>query len=201
MRSRIIPAGDIVAAANQRVVWHQVPWSYYEAQLALRGKASVPRMAYLEGTLEMMSPSKDHARIKSYVGHLLVAYARARGIELSPCGAWILKHAPRASGAEPDECYLVGSDQSRDRPDLAIEVVWTHGGVDKLEIYRRLGVPELWFWRSGAIEIYVLGEDGYDRAERSACLPKLEVDVLCAYLDRPTLTQAIRDYRAALAER
>lgn len=26
-----------------------------------------------------------------------------------------------------------------DRPDIAVEVIWTSGGLDKLEIYRKLG--------------------------------------------------------------
>ncbi|HUH05164.1 MAG TPA: Uma2 family endonuclease [Kofleriaceae bacterium] len=197
--TRTIEPGDIVPTADQRLIWYQVPWSHYQIQLALRGEASVPRMAYLEGTLELMRPCKEHERIKSYIGRLVETYALERGVELSPYGAWTLKYAPRETGVEPDECYLVGSDQGRDRPDLAIEVIWTSGGLDKLEIYRRLGVAELWFWRSGAIEIYVLGANGYARAERSACLPGLDVALLCAHLDRPTLTQAIRDFRAALA--
>jgi hypothetical protein len=28
-------------------------------------------------------------------------------------------------------------------PDIAIEVVWTSGGIDKLEVYRGLDVPEV----------------------------------------------------------
>jgi len=43
---------------------------------------------------------------------------------------------------EPDECYLVG-DQDKSAPDLAIEVIGTSGGIDKLEIYRRLDVGEV----------------------------------------------------------
>ena len=69
-----------------------------------------------------MTPSKDHEPNKSFLGCLLEAYALERGIDLSPYGSWTLKSAPRQSGAEPDECYLVGADQGRDRPDLAIEV-------------------------------------------------------------------------------
>jgi hypothetical protein len=49
-------------------------------------------MAYLEGALELLSPSKDHEQIKSYVGRLIEAYALARGIDLSPYGAWTLKN-------------------------------------------------------------------------------------------------------------
>jgi hypothetical protein len=57
------------------------------------------------------------------------AYALDRGIDLSPYGSWTLKGAPQQGGVEPDECYIVGADQSRERPDLAIEVVWTSGGI------------------------------------------------------------------------
>jgi Uma2 family endonuclease len=57
-------------------------------------------------------------------------------------GAWTLKSPPNQSGLEPDECYLVG-DQDKPTPDLAIEVVWTSGGIDKLEIYGRLGIGEV----------------------------------------------------------
>jgi Uma2 family endonuclease len=129
-----IPAGEYVPTADQRVVMHGVPWSHYEAQLALRGEAAVPRMAYLERALELMRPSKDHERIKSYLGCLVEAYALARGIDLSPYGAWTLKSAPKESGAEPDECYIIGADQEKEVPDLVIEVIWTGGGIDKLEI-------------------------------------------------------------------
>ena len=93
--------------ADQRLVTYNVPWSHYETQLALRGDRPVPRMAYLEGALELMSPSKDHERVKSYLGCLVEAYALERGIDLSPYGAWTLKNAPKQSSAEPDECYIV----------------------------------------------------------------------------------------------
>ena len=194
----IIPAGEYVPTADQRVVMHGTPWSHYEALLALRGEASSPRIAFLEGALELMTPSKDHERNKSFLGCLLEAYALERGIDLSPYGSWTLKSAPRQSGAEPDECYLVGADQGRDRPDLAIEVVWTGGGIDKLEIYARLGVGEVWFWREGRIEIHILRGGRYQAAARSALFPDLDIDLLCSFLDRPTALQAVRAFRDAL---
>jgi Uma2 family endonuclease len=197
MPSAAIAAGEHVPTADQRVVTWGVPWSHYEAQLALRGEASVPRIAYLEGALELMSPSKDHERIKSYIGRLVEAYALERGLDLSPYGAWTLKSAPEAAGLEPDECYLVG-DQSKPVPDLAIEVAWTTGGIEKLEIYRRLRIGEVWIWRGGAIEVHVLTEDRYDRIDRSRLFPDLDVPALVTYLDRPTVLQAIRALRDAL---
>ncbi len=108
-----IPAGEYVPTADQRIVTFGVPWSHYEAQLALRGEGSVPRMAYLEGALELTSPSKEHERAKSYIGCLVEAYALDRGIDLSPYGAWTLESARKQSGVEPDECYIVGPRRSR----------------------------------------------------------------------------------------
>jgi Uma2 family endonuclease len=193
-----VPAGEYVATADQRVVMYGIPWSLYEAQLAVRGEAAVPRIAYLEGTLELMSPSKDHERIKSYLGRLLEAYALERGIDLSPYGAWTLKSAPQESGAEPDECYIVGGDQARESPHLAIEVVWTSGGVDKLEIYRRLGIGEVWTWRDGRIEVHVLRDNRYVESDRSALFPDLDLPRLASFLDRPTVLQAVRAFRDTL---
>lgn len=193
----VSPPPPAEGSVDQRIVMYSVPWSAYEAQLALRGDASAPRVAYLDGAMELLSPSRDHERLKSYLGRLVEAFALERGIDLSPYGAWTLRHAPRSSGIEPDECYLIG-DQRRDRPDLAIEVIWTHGGIDKLEIYRRLGVPEVWVWRDGALQVFVLRGDDYEPSESSDQLPGIDLSVLVSFLDRPTAMQAVRAYRETL---
>jgi Uma2 family endonuclease len=198
MASSTVPAGEHVPTADQRVVWHGVPWSRYLAQLSVRGDGPVPRVAYLEGALELMSPSRDHERIKSYIGCLIEAYALETGLDLSPYGAWTLKRAARKAGAEPDECYIVGSDQDKRAPDLVIEVAWTRGGLDKLEIYRRLGIGEFWQWSAGRIEIHALRGDRYERVAKSPLFPRLDVQLLSSFLDRPTALQAVRAFLDAL---
>lgn len=193
-----IPAGEYVPTADDRIVMYNVPWSHFEAQLAMRGDASVPRMAYLDGALELMLPSKGHERTKSYLGRLVEGFALERDIVLSPYGSWTLKDALELAGAEPDECYIVGPDQDQDRPDLVIEVIWTRGNIDKLEIYRRLKVSEAWVWKDGALSVHVLSAGRYHTAERSALLPALDLGLLCTLLDRRSATEAMRDFRAAL---
>lgn len=200
LESVAVTPGERVETADHRIVTYGVPWSHFEAQLALRGDAPVPRMAYLDGALELMSPSKDHERIKSYVGRLLEAYALETDIDLSPYGAWTLKHAPAAAGLEPDECYIVGPDQDKGIPDLAIEVVWTRGGIDKLEIYRRLGVGEVWTWKDERIQVQILEEDHFEKADRSRLFPDLDLELLVSLLDRPTVIQAVRALRQALTD-
>jgi len=195
-----ISASDHVATADQRVVMHHIPWSHYEAELAVRGEKSVPRISFLDGTVELMSPSRDHERISAWIARLAETFAEERGLELSPYGSWTLKH-PEVAGAEPDQCYIVGEDLTKQQPDLAIEVIWTSGGIDKLEIYRRLAISEVWFWIDERITLHVLRGDRYERATRSASQPDLDIALLCSFLDRPFLSVEKRDYRAALRGR
>jgi len=193
-----LPPGEVVKTADQRVVLHGVPWSHYQVLLALRGDAPVPRLTYLSGELELMSPSRDHERIKKLIARLLEVYALAKTLPLNGLGSWTLRDAPGERGAEPDECYVLGDARGRDRPDLAIEVVWTSGALDKLAVYAGLGVGEVWFWREGRIEVHVLRGAGYARVERSALLPDLDVEVLARFLTYDDQTRAAREYLAAL---
>jgi Uma2 family endonuclease len=193
-----LPPGEIVRTADQRVILHGVPWSHYEVLLALRGEASVPRLTYLGGELELMSPSQDHERIKKLLARLLETYALAKTLPLNGFGSWTLRNALRERGAEPDECYVLGDATGKDRPDLAIEVVWTSGSLDKLAVYAGLGVGEVWFWREGRIEVYVLRVGAYARLERSALLPDLDLELLARFLAYDDQTRAAREYLAEL---
>jgi Uma2 family endonuclease len=152
-------------------------WEDYERLLAIRGDRSVPRLTYLKGTLELMSPSKNHEGIKSLIARLLESWCLDRGIEIMPYGAWTLNDQGKESGAEPDECCVFGTEPA-DRPHLAIEVEWTRGGIKKLEVYRRLGVGEVWYWRKGTIFVHVLDGDLYRESRTSRLLPDLDLPLL-----------------------
>lgn len=173
-------------------------WADYERLLAERGDRSAPRIAFLEGTVEIMSPSRGHESAKSRIGCLVEAWCLHAGVEFEVLGAWTLKDEAVGRGVEPDECYLFGDELERERPHLAIEVEWTHGGLDKLEIYRKLDVPEVWRWRGGRLRVYVLRGETYHEAPRSEALPGLDLPLLVSFLDRPRTSVAIREYTAAL---
>ena len=174
-------------------------WDDYVRVLAIRGDHSAPRIAYLDGTLEIMSPSRTHDEIKSYIGRLVEAWCLERDIEFTPYGSWTLKNKQDERGAEADECYVFGPEPKRKRrPDVAIEVIWTAGGIDKLDVYRKLRVREVWFWRDGRIQVHVLRGARYEPASGSEVLTGIDLDQLVSFLDRPTASQAIRDYLAAL---
>jgi Uma2 family endonuclease len=185
------------AESDHIVVLHDVSWEDYERILEIRGEHSAPCISYLEGELEIMSPGKNHERIKSYLGRLLDAWCLDRGIEFTPFGAWTLKNEGEGRGAEADECYVFGTEE-RERPQLAIEVEWTHGGIDKLAIYEKLGVDEVWYWRKGVLEIYIFTDEKFVEVRSSRLFPELDLDLLTSMLDRGTVSQAIRDFRKAL---
>jgi Uma2 family endonuclease len=134
------------------------------------------------------------------------AYADERGLILEGYGSWTLKNEPEERGAEADECYILAAEgedpEAKDRPDLAIEVVWTSGGLDKLEVYKGLGVGEVWFWRKGRIAVFVLTAGAYREVERSALLPQVDLQLI-ARLAAPGKNQrdAVKELRASLRGR
>jgi len=169
--------------------------------LEVRGENPVPRIAYLPGVLELMTPSRSHESLKSFIGRLVEVWCQENQIEFSPFGSWTLERKAETCGLEPDECYVFGAASEPERPDLAIEVVWTSGGIDKLGIYAKLGVREVWFWRRGRITAHLLQGDEYVESGESAVLPGIDLAEIARHLDRPTASQAIREYRAALKSR
>jgi Uma2 family endonuclease len=183
------------------VVLHGASWADFQRHLELRGDRASPRYAFLEGELQIMSPSRPHESYKSRIGRLVETYCLVKGIEFSPYGSWTLEDADAQRGAEPDECYVFGEVAEPRRPDLAIEVVWTSGGLDKRDIYRKLGVRELWFWQRGRLTVHALRGERYDEVASSELLPGIDLVELCSFLDLPTASQAMRAYRAALEAR
>jgi Uma2 family endonuclease len=189
---------DDTPVDDKIVVVRGLSWSDYQRLLEVRGEKSVPRYAYLEGELEIMTPSLPHESIKSRIGCLVEVWCMERGIDFSPCGSWTLENKAKESGIEPDECYVFGELGEPTRPDLAIEVVWTSGGVKKLDIYFKLGVREVWFWRRGRISVHALDAERYSELPASRVLPGIDLEQLVSFLDRPSASQAMREYRAAL---
>jgi Uma2 family endonuclease len=179
-----------------------VSWEDYERLLEMRGDHSAPRIAYLEGEVEIMSPSRTHEGIKSIIGCLVEVYCLERDIPFSTYGSWTLQAQDRSRGAEPDECYVFGeaaaASGEEQHPQLAIEVVWTSGRIDKLDIYRKLGVAEVWYWRRGRVQPHALRGERYVPVEQSEVLPGLDLKLLTAFIESPTTFAAIRGYRQAL---
>lgn len=188
---------------DQRVILRGVTFRDFEALLDIRGDRAGVRMYYLDGEIELLSPSDHHEWIKKGLARILEAYADSLGIEFNGYGSLTMRKAPKERGAEPDECYVVG--RSKGRPDIAIEVMWTPGGLDKQAIYSGLGVRELWVCKMVknklGIFLYTLRRGRYVEITRSAFLPDLDLALVLHCLAHESQTQAVRAFRAALATR
>ena len=178
------------------VTFRRVSWEQYEALLGTRGESDLPRMTFLRGTLHVMSPSAAHDSISRMFVRVLGVVAEEMGIDLNAFGSWTLKAEPER-GLEPDESFVLG-ERSKPVPDLAIEVLWTSKIADKLEVYRGLRVPEVWCWEAGAIAVFVLRDDRYERVLRSALLPALDLELVARIVVRKDQRKAIQELRESL---
>lgn len=195
--THVLAPHDDTPRDDHIVVLRGMTWADWRRLQEARGDRSAPRLAYLDGVLQIMAPSRHHERIKSFLAGLFETWALHQKVRLVPLGSWTLENEGDQAGAEPDECYQLGAEE-KDRPDLAIEVVWTSGGLSKLRIYERLGVPEVWTWRRGALHVHVLRESGYEEVDRSELFPAVDLQLLLSLLGEDTLYDAQRKLLDAL---
>jgi len=181
---------------DQRVILSGIDWWQFESFLALRGDRAGVRVTYLEGQLEIMSPSQTHELLAKLIARLLEAYADEKEIVFEGYKSMTIRNAPKERGIEPDECYSVGG--RKDSPDLAVEVIWTHGGLDKLDVYRGLGVREVWIWKKDGLKAYELRGNAYVEISQSVAIPGLTPSFILQFLDCDTQTVAVRKMRSAL---
>jgi Uma2 family endonuclease len=160
------------------------------------------RLSFLDGVLEIRRmPGRKHEVWKERIGALLEAYMEHIEIDFTPTGSMTLERESSLVKREADKSYELGSD--RERPDLAIEIVVTSGGINKLEAYKRLQIPEVWFWQNGRLSLHHLRttetEFFYEEVNRSELLPGLDLELLKRYINLPNHTQALKEFRQALS--
>lgn len=182
-------------AEEQRILLPNVPWSTY---VVLRDSIESPgvRMTYLEGWLEIMSPSRGHEVDKTQIARLLELFCLEKDIPLFGYGSTTFRKEEKKRGLEPDECYCRGAD--REIPDIALEVIATHGGIDKLDVYRGLGVREVWVFEAGAFRVLTLRDGHYETIPESEVLPEVDLAVIARYAAETDQHTALRAYRDSL---
>lgn len=151
------------------------------------------RMAYHDGTLEIMSPENLHEVPSRRIGLVIYEVAMGLGISCSGTGSTTFRlrgeEVKKGKGKEPDESfYFTNEARILDRtespidldagdppPDLWIEIDNRASSAGKLPIYAALGVPEVWRYRSRRRVLWFgrRVEDRYEPIERSLSLPML----------------------------
>ncbi|HEV7406558.1 MAG TPA: Uma2 family endonuclease [Chthoniobacteraceae bacterium] len=180
---------------EMRVVYSGISWQRYLAiDQALGEDRSSPRLYYLNGELEIVTVSNDHEYILRVVSFWVDEYFTREGIHVQPRGHTTMRL--KEAGAEPDDAWCLSNFEGF--PDFVFEVALTSGGVRKLDVYQRLGIPEVWIWRRGQLLFYRLrpDESGYDRCDSSQFVPNLDLALLyrcVAMKDWPAARRSVRE--------
>jgi Uma2 family endonuclease len=184
-------------AGEDRLMFSGISWEGYLAlDEALGHDRSSPRLYWLDGMVEIMSTSPKHEELKKWIADLLAQYFIAKLIRAYPRGQATMMKLKEA-GAEPDESWTF--DERKEVPDLVLEIALTSGGLPKLEIYERFGVPEVWFWRKGHLEVWTLEQGGYTGPhDTSRQLPGLPLRTLAECAVVSDWMDAILRFREAV---
>ncbi|MGB7708928.1 MAG: Uma2 family endonuclease [Microcoleus sp.] len=171
-------------------------WREFKAVEQLLSRPGI-RLSFLDGVLEIRRmPGRKHETVKQRISTLLDLYLEYAGIDFTPTGSVTLESETGMVKREADLSYELGAN--RELPDLVVEVVVTSGGINKLEAYKRLQIPEVWFWENGVFRLYSLGADGYADVDRSFVLPELDIVLLARCINIENHLQAMREFRQAI---
>jgi Uma2 family endonuclease len=211
----------MVTTANRadRVVLHAISWEQFENFLDDLGDHRAVRVAYDNGTLEIMTPLPEHEYFKEVIGDAVKDIAEELDIEYESYGSTTWRNRVKMAGLEPDNCFYfqheaavrgradVDLSQGDPPPDLALEIDITNKSVDRFPIYARLEVPELWCYDTGELKIYHLKAGKYAEAETSLALPLLPIQELPQLIEthraagRRAIRRAVREWARSKARR
>lgn len=192
-----------------RILLHDISWQQFEALLQDLGDHRAARLAYDRGTLEIMTPLPEHEYYKEVLSEATKEIADVLERDYESYGSTTWRRQIQEAGLEPDNCFYfqnefkvrgkLSFDLDRDPPpDLSLEIDLTSKSLNRLPIYARLGVPELWCYDDGQITIYHLRQGAYVEAANSLVFPQLPIRELPQLIEeyrqqgRRALRQAIR---------
>jgi tetratricopeptide (TPR) repeat protein len=158
---------------------HNVSWEEFENILAAMSDNRSSRVAYDRGTLEIIMPTQTHEYYKEIISFLVQELADEMGKDCEPYGSTTWRRKAKEAGAEPDNSFYIQNeslvrgrvdiDLDQDPPpDLVLEIDYTSKSLDRMPIYARLGVPELWRYDNNVLSIYQLQAGKYNEADTSA---------------------------------
>jgi Uma2 family endonuclease len=183
------------AIAEPRIPLYGITWQQYENFIEMFSGHQNLHLTYLQGVLEIVTLSPEHEMLKTLITRLLYIYADALDIDLFSCGSATCKSHSTNRGLEPDESFCIGD--RKQFPDLAIEVTVTSGGIDKLQIYQGLQIPEVWFYQRDRFSLYRIKQDGsgYQEITQSQIFPNLDLNLMAQYIRPDREPEMVRAWR------
>lgn len=206
---------DFQGKVTQNIVLSGVSWQTFKALLADMGDHRSSRLTYNQGTLQIKMPSKLHEIINRLLARIVTTLTEELGLNVIDFGSTTLEREDLVQGAEPDTCFYIqnadlleGLDPEIPEnlpPDLAIEVDITSPSTRRIDVYRALGIPEVWcYTKKPGLKIYLLVGEGrnrsYEESTVSGAFPMVTTEVLNQFLQqRQTMNEnavirAVRDW-------
>ena len=178
-----------------------VSFKQYERLIRHPGNRHL-RMAYRDGTLEIMSPTlPEHEDSSARIRLIVTTVGDVLGLRYQGTGSLTVRkrgNGPlQGVGREPDQSFYLQNVDRRPAkgrvpdladgglpPDLWVEVDNRVSSRARLPTYARLGVPEVWQYRVGPNKVRFLRLDGeqYRPLDRSIALPVLTPALVAAAL-------------------
>jgi Uma2 family endonuclease len=200
-------------APGQSLVLSDVDWQTYTRLLRAFEERPRVRLTYDRGELEIMSPSMQHDDDAHILGDFVFILTDELGLPLKRGGSTTMRRRKHLRGIEAGQCFWIANatkmagrrrlDLRTDPPpDLAIEVDVSRSSLNRLGIYAKLRVPEVWRLDGDALTFHVLGEGGeYQAAEASRSFPLVTPADLLGFLqkireagDENPLTREFREW-------
>lgn len=209
----LLELSRISVPPGQKVFLKNITWGEFETILNELGEHRSARIAYEDGSLEIMTPLPEHEVDKIIIGDFIKAMLEELDIEFYPLGSTTFKNPMMQQGIEPDDCFYI-KNEARVRgkkrldltvdppPDIALEIDIT--SRTHLNIYASLGVPELWSFEQGKLQINVLQGQSYIEVDSSPNFPNIPLkEAIPQYLKQVKVmgrNKTMKAWRAWLRE-
>jgi Uma2 family endonuclease len=208
-----VPIKSIDLRHGSAIAIHALSWHDCEDILDELGEDRHTRIAYYQGTLEIMSPMARHERPHRIAGHIVTTILDAQDRDWEDFGSTTFYRKGMA-GVEPDTCfYVTNSALVRDcqervdvdifpPPDLAIESDVTSKTL--LSAYEAIAIPEMWLFSESWFQIYLFMDEKYYRSDTSLLFPDLNIKTMIPELVKQGLeigaSSMLREFRKSLSD-
>lgn len=175
--------------AEQRVLLQNISWQTFKTMLAEMGSDRAFRLAYAQGTVEIMTPLMPHENSNRLIEVFVGVLCEELGLEIKRTGSLTMTRDDLERGAEPDSSYYIQNEYlvrdledidlaSSPPPDLVMEVEYYRSKINKFQLYASMGVPEFWRYNGSVLRIYTLESGQYlerDTSPTFAPVPVTEI--------------------------
>lgn len=186
---------------TQWAVLENVSWQTYKLLLTDIGDHRASRLTYDRGTLEIKMPSNLHEIINRLLELIITALVEELNMTLKGYSSTTLNREDLQKGVEPDSCFYIQNAyrlQDLDPelpedlpPDLAVEVDITSSSTQRMQIYKHLGVSEVWRYTKQGITISRLENGAYIQCRFSPTFPMISAEILANFIRQRQTTDDI----------